>query len=61
MSKREKGAVTLACPECGNELAAEEQPDGSLAAGSCDKHKTKTEKATTTPRRETGTDVEENS
>lgn len=60
--EREKGSATLACPQCGNELAAEKQPDGSLAAGTCDKHgqTPEPEKASevTISRREVGTPLE---
>lgn len=64
MAKREKGTATLACPTCGTELAATEQPDGSYAASACTKcsKATTTEKAsqsTTGSRREAGTDVTE--
>lgn len=58
MPGREKGTATLACPGCGNELAATEQRDGSLAAETCTNCHPQTEQATEKPqrqRRETGT------
>jgi DNA-directed RNA polymerase subunit M/transcription elongation factor TFIIS len=45
MPEREKGSATLDCPTCGRELAAETQPDGSLAASTCSKCHPKTEAA----------------
>jgi len=45
MPQREKGSATLPCRTCGNALAAQEQPDGSLAAKTCSKCHPKTEAA----------------
>jgi len=35
MPDREKATTKLACSTCGAELAAQEQPDGSMAAKTC--------------------------
>lgn len=64
MARREKGSATLACPHCGTELAAEREPDGSLAASTCKCTKKRVEAETAAaeesgPTRETGTDTTE--
>lgn len=45
MPNREKATATLPCPTCGASLAAQEQPDGGLAATTCSKCHPKTEVA----------------
>lgn len=56
MPNREKGSATIACPTCGKDLAAKEQPDGGLAAVTCSHCHPKTEKAAERANRELGTD-----
>jgi len=61
---REKATATLPCPTCGDELAADTQPDGSLAARTCKKCHPKTEAAAAKADerlREQGTSVPEGS
>lgn len=62
---REVGVESTDCPSCGKKLAAEEQPDGSVAAANCTKcHPKPTKKEIreqaeeqTELRREAGTEV----
>lgn len=56
---REKGVALIECSECGEQVPAETQPDGSLVAGECPNCKPSKQKASKRTSREKATNVEE--